>query len=109
MAAMTDVTCICGKVFKARASDVKRGWGRFCSKACKASAPSAQPAPDFKLLTMPDTDKSMAAIEEMRRHMPAAIERVRLLAQIRRAQYLALVEQGFTEQQAIEICKGQLA
>lgn len=26
----------CGLPFRARAADVKRGWGRFCSKSCKA-------------------------------------------------------------------------
>ena len=26
----------CGKLFKARAADVARGWGKFCSKSCKA-------------------------------------------------------------------------
>lgn len=26
----------CRKEFQARAADVKRGWGKFCSKACKA-------------------------------------------------------------------------
>ncbi|KVQ87392.1 hypothetical protein WK09_19960 [Burkholderia ubonensis] len=27
----------CQKTFLARAADVNRGWGRFCSKSCKAS------------------------------------------------------------------------
>ena len=26
----------CGAEFTARSADVKRGWARFCSKACKA-------------------------------------------------------------------------
>lgn len=26
----------CGKPFQARTADVARGWGRFCSKTCKA-------------------------------------------------------------------------
>ena len=26
----------CGADFQAKAADVKRGWGRFCSKSCKA-------------------------------------------------------------------------
>lgn len=29
-------TCNCGKKFMAREADVKRGWGKFCSKRCKA-------------------------------------------------------------------------
>lgn len=32
-----DVNCqSCRKTFKARAADVARGWGKFCSKSCKA-------------------------------------------------------------------------
>lgn len=38
MPQMVDRTCEgCGKPFRARAADVKRGWGRFCSKSCKAT------------------------------------------------------------------------
>lgn len=33
---MPSVTCICGTVFQARAADIRRGWGKFCSKSCKA-------------------------------------------------------------------------
>lgn len=36
MASMTTRTCRCGKQFQARTADVKRGWGKFCSKSCKA-------------------------------------------------------------------------
>ena len=36
MASMTTQTCRCGKQFQARTADVKRGWGKFCSKSCKA-------------------------------------------------------------------------
>ncbi|KUZ78481.1 hypothetical protein WI37_11040 [Burkholderia ubonensis] len=37
MPKMVDRQCSrCGKPFQARAADVKRGWGRFCSKSCKA-------------------------------------------------------------------------
>ncbi len=28
--------CGCGRIFYPRVADVKRGWGRFYSKACKA-------------------------------------------------------------------------
>lgn len=31
-----EVTCVCGNKFQARVADRKRGWGRFCSKSCKA-------------------------------------------------------------------------
>ncbi|HEY4530120.1 MAG TPA: hypothetical protein VIG97_07305 [Luteimonas sp.] len=44
--AMTGRDCErCGKVFLARAADVARGWGKFCSKSCKATAPTPAPAP----------------------------------------------------------------
>ncbi len=36
---MTSVICKnkqCKKVFQARTADVKRGWGKFCCKSCKA-------------------------------------------------------------------------
>ena len=32
-----EVTCRCGAKFQARVADRKRGWGKFCSKSCKAS------------------------------------------------------------------------
>lgn len=36
---MVTVTCHwkgCGKHFQARQADINRGWGKFCSKRCKA-------------------------------------------------------------------------
>lgn len=39
MPKMIDVECKrCGKTFSARVADRKRGWGKYCSKQCKASA-----------------------------------------------------------------------
>lgn len=36
---MVDRQCAhCGEPFKARASDVRRGWGMYCGKSCKALA-----------------------------------------------------------------------
>lgn len=34
--AKVDVICPCGEKFEAREADIKRGWGKFCSKSCKA-------------------------------------------------------------------------
>lgn len=31
-----ETTCKCGVVFYPRVADVNRGWGKFCSKSCKA-------------------------------------------------------------------------
>jgi hypothetical protein len=33
---MVGVKCRCGKTFQARVADRKRGWGKYCSKRCKA-------------------------------------------------------------------------
>lgn len=38
--ARVTVTCVCGcgRSFEARKADVKRGWGKYFSKSCKAKA-----------------------------------------------------------------------
>ncbi len=38
MAAMTEITCKCGCGVKkmVRTADVRRGWGKFATKSCKA-------------------------------------------------------------------------
>ena len=33
---MVSVKCKCGDTFQARQADRDRGWGRYCSKSCKA-------------------------------------------------------------------------
>jgi hypothetical protein len=33
---MVAVKCKCGDIFQARKADRDRGWGRYCSKSCKA-------------------------------------------------------------------------
>lgn len=39
MASMTQQTCQnCRTKFMARTADVNRGWGKFCSKRCKATS-----------------------------------------------------------------------
>lgn len=43
MAKMVIVNCkCCGAPFWAREADRKRGWGRFCSKSCKAKRQEAR-------------------------------------------------------------------
>lgn len=32
----TQMTCSCGEIYFARNSDLKRGWGKSCSKSCAA-------------------------------------------------------------------------
>ena len=39
-----EVDCgYCRKIFLAREADIKRGWGKFCSKSCKASKQKPYP------------------------------------------------------------------
>jgi hypothetical protein len=38
------ITKKCGTEFQARTADVKRGWGKFCSKSCKAHHQGRLPA-----------------------------------------------------------------
>lgn len=41
--AKKEVKCKCCKQsFMARVADIKRGWGKFCSKSCKASKQESQ-------------------------------------------------------------------
>lgn len=44
-------------------------------------------------------------VREMRENVAAHIEIVQLNAKVTRSKYLALVAEGFTEQQALELCK----
>jgi len=58
---------------------------------------------------MKDEDKPRVAlaqlVRDLREQLPAHIELAQLQAKISRAKYLALVNQGFTEVQALELCK----
>lgn len=58
-----------------------------------------------KLVHLPDKNEMKAAGDALRRQLPAIMDNARLIAQIRRASYIAHVEQGFTEAQALELCK----
>jgi len=44
-------------------------------------------------------------VREMRENLPAHIEFEQLNARVTREKYLALVKNGFTETQALELCK----
>ena len=52
MASMTTVKCKnCKTPFEARTVDVKRGWGKYCSKSCKAKMQTKQTGisgPDYR-------------------------------------------------------------
>lgn len=59
---------------------------------------------------MTDSDKARVAqaqaIKQITENWVAHVEAIALTARLTRAKYLALVREGFTEAQAIELCKG---
>lgn len=59
---------------------------------------------NLTLLTGP-VDKQRASLEELKRNLPTHIEFLAIHAQMIRAKYQALLAQGFTEAQALELCK----
>ena len=62
------------------------------------------------LMPLAEKDARRAELEKsarmLRDNMDLHVELARLLAQMTRAKYLALVEQGFSEDQALSLCKG---
>jgi len=54
---------------------------------------------------MTDVDKLRRAMTELRTLLPAVLEHQIIMAQVTRARYNALIKEGFTEAQAIELCK----
>lgn len=60
----------------------------------------------MKVVDMPQRQsETRAAIERLRREIGDALEAAVLVAKIRRAHYLAYIAEGFTEAQALELCK----
>lgn len=57
------------------------------------------------LVTLPSQKNEVAAAgESIRRNLDDLIENQRTLAKLRRAAYLAYLDEGFTETQALELC-----
>lgn len=56
-------------------------------------------------LDITDKDKMTGAIENLKRELPNMIEMGKVMAEIRKANYDACIEQGFTPEQALELCK----
>jgi hypothetical protein len=62
---------------------------------------------NFKVTTFPDGDKNekLAELEKLKRDLPLFLEYCAISAQIKRASYEAHIKQGFTPDQALELCK----
>lgn len=46
---MVECTCPCGDKFMSRKADLKRGWGRYCSKSCAARYKSKHKKTSYKV------------------------------------------------------------
>lgn len=49
--------------------------------------------------------KSAQELKQLQSNMPHLMEAERLLAKVKRVKYVALVMEGFTESQALDLCK----
>lgn len=54
-----------------------------------------------------DGEKLKRSVDTMRASMPVFIESAKLTATMTRAKYEALIDEGFTPAQALELCKGK--
>ncbi|TFL16435.1 hypothetical protein [Jannaschia formosa] len=58
-----------------------------------------------RIVSMPEkADEMMAAVEALRRGLPALVASAPLIAKVRRAHFDALIHEGFTEAQALQLC-----
>lgn len=60
---------------------------------------------NVKELPGANLDKGLAAIEQLKRNMPEIVGLLPVIAELRMKNYLAHLEKGFTEDQALELCK----
>ena len=56
------------------------------------------------ILNTDDKNEMRAAIEELKRTLPDMIEHTKIVAKIRKANYDAHIEEGFTPEQALTLC-----
>ena len=57
------------------------------------------------IVNLPQRDEMLAAVEELRRAAPALMQAAPIIAKIRRAHFVALVAEGFTADQALDLCR----
>ena len=60
---------------------------------------------DINIVNIGTKDRAVAATEALKRDMPVILQQVLLIAEIRKASYDACIKHGFTEKQALELCK----
>lgn len=60
-----------------------------------------------KVVEMPNKqlEATLRAVREIQVVLPVVIEAQKALARVTRARYLSLVEEGFTPEQALALCK----
>jgi hypothetical protein len=58
----------------------------------------------FTVVDLPERNAMKAASEVLRREIDAAIENIPMIAKVRRVAYLAYIAEGFTEEQALQLC-----
>ena len=59
----------------------------------------------IKLLDTGGKNEMIAAFESLKRELPSILQQVAVIAEIRKASFDAHVKHGFTEEQALELCK----
>jgi len=54
-------------------------------------------------------NEMFSAIMDFKRNLPDLIAHMTIMAELRKASYDSLLKQGFTEEQALELCKNPLS
>lgn len=60
---------------------------------------------NIRQIPNPEQDKILAGLAQMERMLPHLAQYTKLTAQLKRTQYLAYIEAGFDQAQALELCK----
>lgn len=60
----------------------------------------------MNIVDMPERNEMVSALEGLKRNISTIIEYQEILAKLKKAKFDSLVEAGFTEEQAIELCRG---